>query len=256
MCQGPAPLSGGDGQGQGWTNPSGLFAPNAQTHSRHAGRRPHLHCQRGPAPACPSLERWPVAPHSCLRAGVGKLRPTFVKHRVLISLLSPRLHQARTRAPLRMAGSVPPCSLRCPKTSSQHRPALPPGPTPRGLQATTPDPAHVAGSEWGTADFHSRRKEMWKPRGLISLIQSFKEHPFKDRLPVAQGTCSHISAGLIQERMGTHWGTGASQHSQKSTRIFLSQVYTPFPLLISTHRSWASIVCAHPHRLLSSGSLP
>lgn len=76
-------------------------------HSQHTGRCPHLHCHRGPAPACPSPERWPIASHSCLRAGVGKSRPTFVKHRALISLLSPRPHQARTRAPLRMARSVP-----------------------------------------------------------------------------------------------------------------------------------------------------
>lgn len=75
--------------------------------SQHTGRCPHLHCHRGPAPACPSPERWPIASHSCLRAGVGKSRPTFVKHRALISLLSPRPHQARTRAPLRMARSVP-----------------------------------------------------------------------------------------------------------------------------------------------------
>lgn len=76
-------------------------------HSQHTGRCPHLPCHRGPAPACPSPERWPIASHSCLRAGVGKSRPTFVKHRALISLLSPRPHQARTRAPLRMARSVP-----------------------------------------------------------------------------------------------------------------------------------------------------
>lgn len=102
-CQVPVLLSGGEGKGQGWTNPRSLL----QTHSQHTGRCPHLHCHRGPAPACPSPERWPIASHSCLRAGVGKSRPTFVKHRALISLLSPRPHQARTRAPLRMARSVP-----------------------------------------------------------------------------------------------------------------------------------------------------
>lgn len=129
---------------------------------------------------------------------------------------------------------------------------------PEDLLSTPPGLATWPHTPWAAR--HDPNPARWS-RALLTFTlverrcgnpEGLFNHSRKDHLPGAQGTCSHISAGLIQERMGTHWGTGASQHSQRSTAIFLSQGYTPVPLLVSTQGSWASIDCVHPHRLLNS----
>lgn len=139
-----------------------------------------------------------------------------------------------------------PRSLGCLETSSLHHSAFPTGPTPRGMQATTPThPVGVAVSERVLLIFTlAERRERWKPRG-VSLIQSFTPG-MSTRSP------RQLLSHLCRKEVVTHLGTWASQQMQRSTRTFLSQGHTPIPSpAYPLTKAW-DLLSVFAHRLAPS----
>lgn len=132
-CQVPVLLRGGEGKGQGWTNPRSLL----QTLTTYRPvPSPPLSPRSGsclPQPRAVA-HRVPQLPEGWSREVEAHIRETQGLDLSAFSAPPPSQNQGPSSD-----GPLPaPCSLRCPKTSSQHRLALPPGPTHRGLQGTTP----------------------------------------------------------------------------------------------------------------------
>lgn len=157
----------------------------------------------------PSPAPWPLAPQNCVRTAGGKPRLPYAKWGTLISPLSRSLHQARTREPLRRPGSVAPA-----RAEDLLSPPLVLPSWPRTPRAASHDPHHsgpCSRLRVGNADFPSRRRERWKPRGLISLIQAFIQGTSK----CPRWWFSHLCRSQPKKKWKHTWESGRPSTCRK-----------------------------------------
>lgn len=164
-------------------------------------------------------------PLGCVRAGGRKPRPACAKCRAL-SLCFPgdstKSNQGHCRAL-----SEAPRSLRCPKTFSLHPSTFfPLGPRSHALPAPTPHaPRPCSRLRVRTTDFHSCRRDLWKPRGLI--LHHLINHSFKSVYQVPKAVVLTFLQVSQQRKSGytlCNWGIPA--HAKKYQEIAKPGTYT------------------------------